>query len=141
MVEFTLPLPAEDFIPHRLPLRLVDRLLEVTDKKGLVEACIRAESPLVDGDGQLEEVALIELMAQAYAALKGYLDRRDNLPVRQGFLVGIKKIVRHGSAQVDDLLQIRIQTLAELDDFAVAAGEIWCREQLIAAGDIKVWIN
>lgn len=136
-----LPLSAEDLIPHRLPLRLVDRLLSIDGKSGVVEARVRADCPLVSASGTLAEVALIELMAQGYATLKGYLDKQQQLPVRRGFLVGIKKMACHQIATVGDLLRITISTVAELDDFAVAETRVWRGDELLAEADIKVWIS
>lgn len=136
-----LPLAAEELIPHRLPMRLVDRLMAIDGKNGVVEAQLSADCPLVDDRGTLEDVALIELIAQGYAALKGYLDRLEQKPVRQGFLVGIKKLTQLETVCVGDWLKIEIKTLAELDNFAVAEGQIWCEDKLVARGEIKVWIN
>lgn len=141
MTDLALPCPAEELIPHRLPMRLIEHLIAIDGKNGIVEARVGATALLMDADGMLEDVALVEIMAQSYASLKGYIDRRDQLPVRQGFLVGIKKMVCHASVQADDLLQVHIRTVAELDDFAVAEGEIRRGDQVIAAGDVKVWIN
>jgi len=141
MTNLALPLDAQELLPHRPPMRLVERLLEVDGKNGIVEARIGSAILLLDADGMLEDLALVEIMAQSYATLKGYIDRRDQLPLRQGFLVGIKKIVCHASVQADDLLQVHIRTLAELDDFAVAEGTICRGDQTIAEGDVKVWIN
>ncbi len=135
------PLEAEALIPHRLPMRLIERLLEVEGKNGVVDAQIPADCPLVSPAGQLEDVALIELMAQAQAAIKGYADLRDNKPIKQGFLVGIKKLVKLGSVNLGDYLKISIKTLVELDDFAVAEGEVWRGEELLARGEIKVWVR
>jgi len=140
MTELRLPLAAEELIPHRLPMRLVDRLLEIDGKNGVVEALIAADGPLVDARGLLEDVALSELLAQAYAAVKGYLDRLTELPVRQGFLVGIKKLVKLDSVHAAERLKIVVTTLGELEDFAVAEGEIWRGRELVARGEIKVWI-
>lgn len=140
-MELTLPLAAEDLVPHRLPMRLVDRLLAIDGQNGTVEALIRPDCPLVDDAGRLESVALIELLAQGYAALKGYLDRRDGKAVRQGFLVGVKKMSAHRAIRVGELLRIEIHTLGELADFAVAAGEIHCGEELVAEAELKVWIH
>lgn len=137
----TLPLAAEELIPHRLPMRLVEQLIEIDGKNGVVGAQVTAECPLVDVNGKLEDIALIELIAQSYAALKGYLDRLEERPVRQGFLVGIKKLNWLETVFAGEKLLIKIRTLAELDDFAVAEGEIWQEEKLVARGEIKVWIN
>ncbi|SDZ76513.1 hypothetical protein SAMN05660420_00192 [Desulfuromusa kysingii] len=141
MEPLSLPIEAEELVPHRLPMRLVDRLLEIDGRNGIVAAQVVAACPLVDEGGKLEDIAFIELMAQGYAALKGYLDRLQNRPVRQGFLVGIKKMHRFGAVFVGDQLLIKIRTLAELDDFAVAEGEVWCMDTLVAHGEVKVWIN
>ncbi|MFO7814063.1 MAG: hypothetical protein R6V21_13945 [Pelovirga sp.] len=141
MTDLSLPLDAQELIPHRPPMRLVERLLEVDGKNGIVEARIASAALLTAADGMLEDLALVEIMAQSYATLKGYIDRRDQLPVRQGFLVGIKKMVCHASVQADDLLLVHIRTIAELDDFAVAEGEVRRGNEVIAEGDVKVWIN
>lgn len=136
-----LPLAAESLVPHRLPMRLVDQLLEIEGKNGVVEALVDSNCPLVSAEGTLEKVALIELIAQSYAALKGYLDKIENKPVRQGFLVGIKKFVSLEPVFSGERLRITIETLGELEDFAVAEGQIWRSETLVARGEIKIWIN
>ena len=140
-MELTLPIEVEELIPHRLPMRLIDRLLEIDGKNGVVEAMVAADCPLLSPDETLEDVALIELLAQSYAAIKGYCDRVDEKPVRQGFLVGIKKLVRLKSVQAGDHLRIDIRTIVEMDDFAIAEGEIWCGSEMVAHGEIKLWIN
>ena len=137
----TLPLAAEQLIPHRLPMRLVDRLLAVDGKNGTVEALVPAAGLLVAADGRLEDVALIELLAQAFAAVKGYCDLLGDQPVKQGFLVGIKKVTWLKTAMAGDCLRIEIRTLAEFGDFAVAEGDVWCGNTMLAHGEIKVWVN
>lgn len=137
----SLPLDAEALVPHRLPMRMVDRLLQVNGKDGVVETLVPGDSPLVSDDGHLEDVALAELLAQAYAAVKGFCDLLEKKPVKQGFLVGIKKFDRLYSARTGDRLKINIKTLAELGDFAVAGGEIWRDDELLAKGEVKVWIH
>lgn len=140
-MSLSLPIAAEELVPHRLPMRLVERLLTVDGNSGVVEAEVTGECPLVDEDGVLEDIALVELIAQGYAALKGYLDRVENKPVRQGFLVGVKKLVKVEAAKAGDRLRIEVKTEAELEDFAVAEGLVWRGGQLVARGEIKVWIN
>jgi predicted hotdog family 3-hydroxylacyl-ACP dehydratase len=137
----SLPLEAEELIPHRLPMRMVDRLLEINGKNGVVEALVAAECPLVSAEGWLDDVALAELLAQAYAAVKGYCDLLEKKQAKQGFLVGIKNVERLMSAKSGDGLKIYINTLAELGDLAVAEGEIWRGDELIARGEIKVWVH
>jgi len=140
-MNLTLPLDAEKLIPHRLPMRLVDRLIAVDGKDGTIETEIAADNPLVSSDGELEGIALTELLAQAYAVIKGYNDLLNEAPVRQGFLVGIKKLSCAATARSGDLLRIEIRTVTELGDLAIAEGEVWRDKHKLASGEIKVWIN
>lgn len=141
MNAMTLPMDAAQLVPHREPMRLVDRLLSCDDKSGVVETRIPGPHPLVSATGELEPVILVELIAQGYAVFRGYLDRRAGLGVRRGLLVGVKKIECLGAVYADQALRIKTTTVAELDDFAVAEGEVWCGEELLAHGEIKVWIQ
>ena len=35
---------------------------------------------MADGEGKIDEVAFMEMIAQSYAAFKGYTDRMDGKP-------------------------------------------------------------
>jgi len=141
MSSLSLPMTADKLIPHRLPMLLVDELLEVEGKSAVVAAQVSPNCPLVDTVGKLEDIALVELMAQSHATLNGYCDQLAGTPPRQGFLVGVKKVEWFGSAQVGDQLLIKIDTLAELDNFVIAAGEIWCGDKMLASGELKAWVD
>jgi predicted hotdog family 3-hydroxylacyl-ACP dehydratase len=139
--DLQLPMDVAVLIPHRAPLRLVDRLLEAVDQYGVVESVVHPGSVLLDHDGVLDPVAMIELMAQAYAALKGYKDLTSDLPPKRGFLVGIRNFNVTGRVLVEDRLQIRVETIGSMGGFAVAAGEVWQGKNVVAEGTIKVWVS
>ncbi len=138
--DLTLPMPAEAFIPHRPPMRLVDTLISYGDTAGVVEARPAADCILVDADGALDEAALVELLAQGYAVIKGYDDLLHMKEISEGFLVGVRKFRITGSARVGDRLLIKIRTVGSFDGFAVAEGEIERAGETIASGTIKLWI-
>ena len=136
-----LPVSVEDLVPHRLPMRLVESLERVNGNNGAAKASIRSDCPLLDAQGKLEDVALIERVAQSYAALKGYIDTRAGRPIRRGFLTGVKDFRRYARVRSGDELHITLQTIADLDHFAVAQGDIFCEETLVAQAEVKVWIE
>ena len=138
--DLKLPLPAEAFIPHRPPMRLVDSLISYDDAGGVVEARLAADCILVDADGALDEAALVELLAQSYAVIKGYDDTLHGKEISAGYLVGVKKMRVIGRAYMGDRLLIRIRTVGSFEEFAVAEGEIECNAKIIATGTIKLWI-
>ncbi|MEJ2200437.1 MAG: hypothetical protein P8X63_05425 [Desulfuromonadaceae bacterium] len=140
-MELSLPLAAEPLIPHRAPMRLVDRLLSYDHGAGTVEARIPADGLLVAGDGRLHEVALLELLAQAYAVVRGYGDQLTGQPVRRGFLVGVKEVVMERPVWAGDTVQIGVRTLATVDDFVVAEGEVRQEGETVARGSLKLWLS
>jgi predicted hotdog family 3-hydroxylacyl-ACP dehydratase len=136
-----LPLPVEKLIPHQKPMCLVDRLLEFKDRGGTVEARVHPGQVLVDDDGCLEALAVMEMIAQAYAAVKGYDDRLAGRPVRRGFLVGIRKIKIHRKVAAGDLIHIYVDTVGSISGFAVVEGKIVRQSDIIAEGQIKLWVD
>ena len=139
--EMKLPLPVEMLIPHQKPMCLVDRLLEFKDQSGTVEARVLPGQVLVDDDGRLETLAVAEMIAQAYAAVKGYDDRLAGRPVKQGFLVGIRKIQFHQAVFAGDHLRIHVITVGSIAGFAVVEGVVTRKNDIIAEGQIKLWVN
>ena len=138
--ELTLPKPAEAFIPHRLPMRLVDTLISYGENAGLVEACPGADSIMADADGALDETALVELLAQGYAVIKGYEDLLEGKEISEGYLVGVRKLRVPGRARAGERLLIRIRTVGSFERFAIAEGEIESRGESIASGTVKLWV-
>jgi predicted hotdog family 3-hydroxylacyl-ACP dehydratase len=138
--ELTLPLDAEKLIPHRKPVCMVDRLIEFKDQAGTVEAVVSSENALIEDNGQLDQLAVAEMIAQACAAAKGYEGRLSNDPMKLGYLVGIKKLQFFGKAFAGDNLQISVHTVGAISGFTVVEGKVICNEKIIAAGKIKLWV-
>lgn len=136
--DLALPMSAGRLIPHRPPMLLVDRLLTAESDSGTVEACFDSGSILVNSRGEVDEVVLVELLAQGYAAIKGYEDLSNGTPVKEGFLVGVRKLRISGQAFAGDRLLITIRTVGTFEGFAVVEGEIRRKDEIIAAGTLKL---
>ena len=139
--EPTLPLPVEALIPHRKPLCMIDRLIDVKDQGGTAEAEVTSDNVMVDEAGQLDPFATAEMIAQTYAAVKGYEVRLSGKPVKQGFLVGIRKIQFLKLVFVGDVLRINVDTVGAISGFAVVKGQVTRNQEVIAEGEIKLWIQ
>lgn len=135
-----LPQPAREFLPHRPPMQLVDRLLAVDGDEGLVEVTLAPGNLLLGGDGVLDGVALIELIAQAYAAIQGYVDHCAGRPPGRGFLVGIRRAELLAPALLGMTLLVTVRTVARLDAFAMVEGEVRFDDTLLATAALKLWL-
>jgi predicted hotdog family 3-hydroxylacyl-ACP dehydratase len=136
----TLPIDAELLVPHRRPVCMIDRLVEYRDESCVVEALIHSGNLLVGEDGVLDRVAYMELIAQAFAAFKGYHDILHEKPVKKGFLVVVKHMECKGEAFLGDILRINVSTVSEVGGFAVAEGTITRDDEVIASGGLTLWI-
>jgi len=136
-----LPVAAGDLIPHCPPMRMVSRLLSCDqDDVGTVEALVGDDNPLLEEDGTLAEVALCEIIAQAFAATQGYVDLKNDLTADKGFLVGIRKVECLAPARRGDTLQVSIRLLMQMENFYIVSGEIHRDSERLAAGELKVWV-
>lgn len=136
-----IPRDAESLIPHRGPMCLVERLAECGDGAAVVEAVLRPDGALVDEGGRAEPAGLLELMAQACAAMRGYEDRAAQGSVRSGFLVGVRAFRVAAEARAGDRLQIRVRTVGTLEGFTVADAEVLRGGDLVATGTLKLWVT
>lgn len=140
MTAMTLPQEALQLLPHRPPMALIDRLLSCDGDGARAEATITAGHLFAAGDGTLDALALVEMFAQTYAAMQGFEDLRQGTPVKEGFLVGIRHLRVAGQARVGDRLEVVVRTVAAIDGFAVADGEVRRAGEVLATGSLKLWI-
>jgi 3-hydroxyacyl-[acyl-carrier-protein] dehydratase len=136
----SLPFEAELLVPHRRPIRMIDRLVEFRDKSGVVEALIRSDNLLVGEDGTLDCIAFVEIIAQAYAAVKGYYNLSHNIPVKKGFLVAVKHTECNGEAYLGNLLRVNASTISEIGDYAIAEGVVMREEEVLASASLTLWV-
>jgi 3-hydroxyacyl-[acyl-carrier-protein] dehydratase len=134
-----LPISAIELIPHRPPLCLIDKLIRYKNEAGCVTARINMDHPFINMDGILEPIALVEIIAQAYAAIVGYRDLTEGKSVERGFLVGIRKFQILHQVKIGDQLQIDVATIGKFSGFAVADGQKSCNNRIVAEGSIKLW--
>ena len=138
--DLTLPVDAELLVPHRRPICMIDRLVEYRDESCVLEALVHSDNLLVDGEGVLDSVAYMELIAQAFAAFKGYHETLHEKPVKKGFLVVVKHMECRKEAFLGDLLRVKVSTISEVGDFAIAEGTITRGDEVLATGSLTLWI-
>ncbi|NLV24079.1 MAG: 3-hydroxyacyl-ACP dehydratase [Deltaproteobacteria bacterium] len=134
------PIPAERLIPHRLPMRLIETLESCDGTTGVVRVCADPGNPFVDEDGTLSAVALLELLAQSYAAVQGYADSCAGVPVRRGYLVGVRQIEFFDGAKLEDSLQVEVHNKVSFQGFVVVEGKLFRDGILLVQGSFKLWI-
>jgi predicted hotdog family 3-hydroxylacyl-ACP dehydratase len=134
------PLPIERLLPQRPPMLLLDRLLSCTASEGTADARISAGNLFRLPDDTIHEAALFELMAQAYAAVRGFQDSLAGKPASIGYLAGITRAVVHGAARVGDRLTVSVRQTALLQPFVRAEARVVRDGDLLAEGELTLFV-
>jgi len=135
-----LPIAAHKVIPHRDSMLLIDTLVASAQGAGTVEATLTPSSVAATPDGTLSQLIYVELMAQAYAAVKGWEITQSGMDFPIGYLVGVQKFQVHKKSRVGKLLIINVTTIGEFEGFAIVEGTIFRAGSTVATGKIKLWV-
>ncbi len=134
-----LPVDAAQLVPHKPPMLMIDRLLEVRERASVSEMTVLEDMLFVGRDGKLDEASYPEIMSQAIAAQEGFRKLGSRNPQQEGFLLGIKNLEIPGSAKVGDVLRISMFKVAKYGDFGIIHGEVKKGDTVIARGELKVF--
>ena len=155
MNEFILPTQARQIVPHREGMCLLDTLEIyelVPDEHAVATACIPEDHFFVssagNGPGLLDEAVFVELIAQAYAAAAGYREMSGELSEeifegsgpKGGYLVGVSEFKVYNSCSAGQKMTIDVRTTGEFADFKIARGEVFNGAELLASGNVTLWV-
>jgi len=134
-----LPFPAEELIPQKGPMRLIDELVRVGERSGEASVTVSDDMPFVRGNGALDEIALFEMMAQSIAALNGFKRWGGSGSSSQGYLVGARNFEILEPARAGDTLHVSFHKEARFGNFGILEGTVSRNGAVLARGEIKIW--
>jgi predicted hotdog family 3-hydroxylacyl-ACP dehydratase len=85
--------PIDEFVAHRPPMRLLDRIIAISENEAVAETVVRADNPFFEPGRGIPAYVGLEMMAQAIAAIDGAKRRNKGLPAKIGFLLGCRRYV------------------------------------------------
>ena len=137
--DITLPCPAEQLLPHRPPMLLIDNLLQREKDKAVAAAQLTENNIFLCGDSILLTEYFIELVAQTMAAANGFDALLDRSPVKDGFIVGIEAFSLHHEPQ--EIGEFRIVAVKDMEfgQMQVIDGVVFIGSTCIASVRLKLW--
>ena len=137
-----LPVNAKLLLPHRAPMLIIDQLLDTDGTTGCAEAVFPQHCPfVVDENGKIDRLMLVELVAQSYAASKGYDDMALGKGVALGYLVGMSDVTFYGDAYAGQTLLINVRNTEQFDNFFYAVGTVYRGHELLLEMTLKIYIK
>jgi predicted hotdog family 3-hydroxylacyl-ACP dehydratase len=81
----------DELIAHRDPMRLIDRIVEISETHAVAETEIRSDSLFFSAARNVPAYVGLEMMAQTIAAIDGMTRRNAGQPPKIGFLLGCRR--------------------------------------------------
>lgn len=129
-----------DYIPHRPPFVMVDKLISATRERFESELVIEATNLLVR-DGVFQETGLIEHVAQTCAAAFGYLDKEEAGGPRIGFIGAISKLHVFELPAVGSTIRSTVLPLHQLGNIYLVKGEIFLEGRILLGCEMKIVVT
>ncbi len=126
--------PIENFVPHRKPMLLLDKLLYVDEKNTEASYTIDANCIFLKENNEIETIALLEILAQSFAAGNGVTN-----PQSFGYLASMRSMKVFGTAKLGDTLVAKVKCLATVGDIMVIEGQLFKQGECIVSGQFKIF--
>ena len=130
----------ESLIPQRKPFVMIDELSGSDGNNTRTRLQVRAENIFVE-NGLFTEPGLLENIAQTAAARAGYEAKKDNAPVRVGYIGAVKNFEVFELPAVGDVIETEIIIGNQVFDVSVIKGAISCKGRVIAKCEMKIFIK
>jgi len=127
-------------IPQQPPFVMIDRLYHSDDLVTRTGFKITAQNVLTI-NGVFTEAGLLENIAQTAAARAGYISRKENKPVRVGYIGAVKNFEVFMLPKTDAELLTEIAVEDTVLDVLILSGRVWCNDVLIAQCEMKVFLS
>ncbi|MBM9519742.1 ACP dehydratase [Desulforhopalus vacuolatus] len=135
---FALPISAEQLLPHRAPMLLVDCLTEYSANTAIARAHLPTDG-IFYNNGEFLPEFFIELIAQTAALQNGYTTLLAGEKLRSGMLVGLENFSLLHSARASNHLRIKVERTFTFGAITFVKGQIFSEGKLLAEGNLKVW--
>lgn len=130
----------QKILPHRPPMVFVDRLVDCSPETAIAEKTFRQGDIGLGKDSFVDEVMLVECLAQTCAASLGYQGRQAGIEPSEGMLVGIKNFEFLKAAMEGQVLELTTHIQHVVGPFLIVDGEASVEGLVIAKGELKLYI-
>jgi 3-hydroxyacyl-[acyl-carrier-protein] dehydratase len=106
-------------LPHAAPFLLLDRVVEIGDRRGTFLKQVAASDPLLAPDGTLPAAFILEALAQGGGALINALGTSFGTP---GYLAGVDDFQTHRLVRAGDTLRVEVEILRHVGPATMLRG-------------------
>ena len=125
--------PGDPFpkLPHAAPFLLLDRVIEIGERRGVFLKLVTAADPLVAPDGTLPAAFVLEALAQGGGALLNALETDRWTP---GYLAGVDGFLTRRPVRIGDALRVEVEILRHVSGATMLHGRALVDGETVAEG-------
>jgi len=127
----------QQFLPQRPPFVMVDKIVDISEKGGVMELEI-LEGNIFDDDNEFSSAGLLENMAQSCAARIGCINSMKGGTVKEGVIGDIRNFVVYRNPRCGEVINTYIEIVEEVFNLTLAALQIKVAEEIIATATLKI---
>ncbi len=130
-----------DLIPHRPPMLLIDKILDVQETAGMVQAFVNPTHLFLRKDGSLSPEAYSEFIAQSFGACEACRRLQRNLTIDGGgYLSSVRDMQVFENAVSGDVLTVHTEKVDECFNTYIVRGEVFRGEQKMAHSTVYIFM-
>ncbi len=126
-----------DYLPHRPPFVLVDRLLEAGENRFRTDFFLDPGHLLAE-QGRFTEAGLLENIAQTCALGFGYLDSKSGTGARVGFIGAVNRVEVYEFPATGQAIETLVEVLYHMETIFLIRGTVFAGERKLLEGEMKI---
>ncbi len=130
---------AADLVPHRPPMRWVERLVECSERCAVSVSRLPVSHPGLDQFGRLRPEVLIELAAQTFAAMRGHQAHAAGAHVPKGLLVSVPRADILALPRAGETVRVELSAQPAFDSFRPAHAVVLVDGRQCAEISMTIW--
>ena len=129
-----------ELIPQDIPMIMLDKLINHNSISTTSSLTISSDN-IFCFNGQFPEVGIIENIAQTAALRSGYEAYIQGKPPAVGFIGSVKKLKIFKQPTINSTIVTKVEVITELMSALVVKGKVFEGENLIAEGDLNIFLQ
>ena len=135
---------AEDFLPHRGRMKLIDKIIHISSDKAVTESMVTDQWPLFQ-DCHVSPIVLIELVAQTAGIYIAWNKEREiqRTGTERGWVVGINAASFYtDQIQLKTIISTHTSSKLSVDNYMKINGKAYIRENLVGEIGLQLfWVE
>lgn len=129
-------------LPQQEPFVMVGKLIEADGARTVTQTAVSPSNLMVESDGMLSPLGIMENIAQTAAASIGYLNKYiRKLQIHIGYIGAIRNLKIYRRPETGETLTTTVITVEEIFGMSLVKATVHVNEELIAETEMKIAVT